>query len=82
MMTTVLQLIVLLMLTTKQKLMKPIIIGLETIQHEKCDVNSKERSEADVTAAYRSKICTRNFILKLTGMSDIYNVYGNVTNIL
>ena len=62
--------------------LKPIIIALETIQQEKCAGNSKERAEADVAAAYRSKIFTRKFILKVTGMSDIYNVYGNITNIL
>ena len=40
--------------------LKPIFIGLENIQHEKCDVNSKEWAEADVAAAYRSKNFTRN----------------------
>ena len=44
--------------------LKPIIIALETIQQEKCAGNSKERAEADVAAAYRSKIFTRKFILK------------------
>ena len=31
---------------------------------------------------YKSKIFTQDFVLKLTGLSDIYDVYGNITNLL
>ena len=60
----------------------PMNVRLETIQVEKCEGNSKDRQDADNAAVMRSKIYNRLFLLKLTGMCDIYNVYGHITNIL
>ena len=61
---------------------KPIILALEAIQGEKCDGNRKEREEAEDAAEFKSRIFTRDFILKLTGLSDVYEVYGKITNVL
>ena len=62
--------------------LQPIILGLEKIQLEKCGGNKKDREEADNAAAFRAQIYNKKFVLRLTGLCDVYNVYGNIANIL
>ena len=62
--------------------LKPLIIGLDEIQADKCSGNIKDREQADIAAKFKTMIHNRKFVLELTGMADIYSVYGHITNIL
>ena len=50
------------------------------IQERKDSIFLKEREKAADAKRILKKICTKKFVLELSGISDIYEVFGKVVN--